>query len=149
MLSSQGILKNWCRFRRKLARVCGLLMSLFMSLLASLPIQAEDTQPVVLKAAPMQCVAMTQGQMCYLDVEISWHSQQVDDYCLYTSLQSKPIKCWTAQAKGIFKREFASKNNIQFHLRRQNQELNLSSVEVEIAWVHKKRGQPQNWWRIF
>ena len=55
----------------------------------------ETPAKYLLIIEPEQCVAMRQGQLCYLDVKMSWRAEQVGDYCLFSSLQPKALRCWS------------------------------------------------------
>jgi len=134
------------------------------------PIQAEPTDSNAwLKIIPEQCVALLQGQECYVTVELSWRTTVSGNYCLYSSLNMKALRCWENKKIGEFKQEFSSKNNIKFYLTHKkdlenkqgnaqkndaissfNFRLNdVASAEIKMAWVHKKKGKPRTSWRMF
>jgi hypothetical protein len=134
------------------------------------PIQAEPTDSNAwLKIIPEQCVALLQGQECYVNVELKWETTASGDYCLYSSLNMKALRCWENKKTGEFKQEFSSKNNIKFYLIHKkhldnnkekaqqngqitslNHSLNdIASAEIKMAWVHKKKGKPRTSWRMF
>lgn len=134
------------------------------------PIQAEPADSNAwLTIIPEQCVALLQGQECYVNAELKWETTVSGDYCLYSSLTITALRCWENKKTGEFKREFSSKNNIKFYLSdkkhfKNNQENNLenaqitslnhrlndiASAEIKMAWVHKKKGKPRTSWRMF
>ncbi len=98
---------------------------------------------------PDQCVAMSQGQSCYVAVELSWKVQSPGNYCLYADGQSEALNCWKNSFTGEYKKAFNSKVNLVFSLKRQHEQLSLATAVVKMAWVHKKKGQPRKSWRIF
>jgi hypothetical protein len=98
---------------------------------------------------PEQCVALLQGQACYVTVELSWQTPVSGDYCLYSSLDTLPLKCWRDKKIGMLKQEFVSTNNIKFFLRVFNSKKNIANIEIKMAWVHKKKGRPRTSWRMF
>lgn len=104
-----------------------------------------------LTLSPNQCVALTQGQTCYVDVTLTWSSPKVGNYCLYSSQQDRPLSCWQQQNQGRLKQEFADQKNITFSLKLEHDTLSEEKVnqQLKITWVHQKRGQPRMWWRIF
>jgi hypothetical protein len=102
-----------------------------------------------MKVSPQQCVAMRQGQACYVTVELSWQVDTPGNYCLYTTGDVKALNCWLNTTTGELKKSFDSKVNIEFSLRRQNESLPVATAVVKMAWVHKKKGQPRKSWRIF
>lgn len=114
-------------------------------------VKAVQKEPMLVSmtVSPDQCIAMTEGQTCYVDIEINWQSSAVGDFCLFDSSQTAAIQCWTQKSKGVFQQEMASKKNVIYSLRRQQDSLLLSKTELEMAWVHKKRGKPTTWWRLF
>lgn len=99
--------------------------------------------------SPQQCVAMRQGQACYVSVELSWQVDTPGNYCLYTTDNDKALNCWVNSTAGELKKSFDSKVNVEFSLRRQNESLSVATAVVKMAWVHKKKGQPRKSWRIF
>lgn len=112
------------------------------------------TAPVVINSvsmtvSPNQCVAMTEGQTCYVDIELNWQSKDVGNFCIFSSLNADTLQCWTQASQGSYQLELASKRNVIFSIKRQGDVTVLGKVEVEMAWVHKRRGKPTNWWRLF
>lgn len=102
-----------------------------------------------MKVNPDQCVAMLQGQPCYVSVELQWEIQKAGNYCLYVSGKNKALTCWQNSNTGEFKKAFTSKVNLIFSLRRQDEVQPVAQARVKMAWVHKKKGQPRKSWRLF
>lgn len=102
-----------------------------------------------MNVSPEQCVAMSQGQECYVSVELTWKVNIPGDYCLYTSAQKTALSCWTSSMNGSFKQEFNTRMNLEFALTRQGEKQPLVISVVKMAWVHKKKGQPRTSWRLF
>ena len=123
---------------------------LLLSLLSSTVAQANTVAvKPVLKINPEQCVALMQGQECYVTVKLNWKVATRGDYCLYSSQQAGALQCWTSQNKGDFKHEFMSRTNILITLKQKNSKVILADAEVKMAWVHKKKGKPRMSWRMF
>jgi len=122
---------------------------LLMLLLAISSVANATDMKASMKVSPEQCVAMRQGQACYVSVELSWQVDTPGNYCLYTSGESKALNCWVNTTTGQLKKSFDSKVNLEFSLRRQNESLSVATAVVKMAWVHKKKGQPRKSWRIF
>lgn len=119
-------------------------------ILSSLTVQANTLKAVpVLKINPEQCVALLQGQKCYVTVKLNWRVATAGNYCLFSSQGTDALKCWTQQSKGEFKQEFMAKTNILLSLKQKNSQVTLVDAEVKMAWVHKKKGKPRMSWRMF
>jgi len=131
---------------RSVITLTGLMsMALSGQALADTEVEAEP----ILALAPQQCVALTQGQTCYVDATLTWQLPAPGNYCLYSSQQSKPLMCWRQKRSGRYNREFASDENIEFSLMIENGNEAVATQQLKVTWVHQKKGQPRMWWRIF
>ena len=117
--------------------------------LMTLTIQDVFAEQNALTILPSQCVAMQQGQDCYVTVELNWSSQNVDDYCLYADNRAAPLQCWKTSQTGMFKGEIKTKHSIDFQLSTSDRTVILSTAQLTVAWVHKKKGKPRTSWRLF
>jgi hypothetical protein len=123
---------------------------LLMVILLLVSIIADATElEASMKISPDKCIVMSQGQSCYVVVELNWHIASSGDYCLYLVGEQKPLTCWSNSDKGEFSKAFTSKDNLVFSLQRENEAVSLLTAMVKIAWVHKKKGQPRKSWRLF
>lgn len=109
---------------------------------------ATDIQ-ASMQVQPDQCVAMKQGQSCYVSVVLTWQVQTPGDYCLHIVGKEPAISCWQNSKRGEFQQAFTSKVNLDFALRRQDKQQTLATAVVKMAWVHKKKGQARKSWRLF
>jgi len=109
----------------------------------------EQQFSATMTISPDQCVAMTEGQTCYVDIELQWQASSIGEYCLFSSRQENAIQCWSQTSKGRFQQEVASTQNVIYTLRKQQTNVRLAQSELEMAWVHKRRGKPSTWWRLF
>jgi len=141
---SKSLKKKLQRLLLQIKTSCLLLLLLVISSVAS----ATDIQASI-QVNPQQCVAMRQGQTCYVSVQLSWQVASPGNYCLYAAGKSVALNCWENTTKGELKKSFDSKVNLEFSLRRQNENFSLATAIVKMAWVHKKKGQPRKSWRIF
>lgn len=112
----------------------------------SAPAAAQQQQTVNLTLSPEKCVALRQGQTCYVDIVLNWSASAADDYCLYAEKQEKPLRCWDNATKGKFETEFSSNENSHFYLRKAN--ITLAQVELKMAWVYKSKRSSVTW-RVF
>lgn len=129
--------------------VRSLIIGKLSLLLAMFTISPATAANETLTIAPDQCVALTQGQRCYVDATLTWTSPVVGNYCLFSTQQVEPLICWQQQKQGRFSREFAGDKNIVFTLKSANDLSERVTQQLKITWVHQKRGQPRMWWRIF
>lgn len=109
---------------------------------------ATDLQ-ASMQVQPDQCVAMQQGQPCYVSVALTWQVQTPGNYCLHIVGKEPAINCWQNSNQGEFQQAFTSKVNLAFALRRQDERQALATAVVKMAWVHKKKGQARKSWRLF
>ena len=108
-----------------------------------------SSNEVQLELSPKQCVAIHQGQKCFVDVEINWRTLIQGEYCLFSSQQAKALKCWQHAKQGKFVQEIVAKENISFMLKEGGSAVVLSSNELEMAWVFKKSTRARSSWRMF
>lgn len=141
---STNIQKRLKRLLIQMKTSCLLLILLTINSVAN----ATEIQ-ASMSVSPEQCVAMRQGQSCYVSVQLSWKVDVPGNYCLYTTGIPKALNCWENSTTGELNKAFDSKVNLEFSLRRQNEALSLANAVVKMAWVHKKKGQPRKSWRIF
>ena len=109
---------------------------------------AEEANTSALTVVPSQCVALTQGQKCYVDAKVSWTLPTKGNYCLYSSQQDAPLICWQQKNTGSLSKELASDKNIVFKLKSE-QKKTVATSQLKVTWVHQKKGQPRMWWRVF
>lgn len=141
---SQKVTKQMRRLFLQIKTISLLMLLLVISSVAN----ATDIQ-ASMQVSPDQCVAMRQGQACYVSVQLSWKVTSPGNYCLYTEGSTKALNCWENSTTGELKKSFDSKVNLTFSLRRQNESLSVATAVVKMAWVHKKKGTPRKSWRIF
>ncbi len=143
-MDSKKIKKHFARLLIQIKTSCLLLLLLTINTIAN----AADIQ-ASMNVSPEQCVAMRQGQACYVAVQLSWQVDTPGNYCVYSADETKALNCWENASAGELKKSFNSKVNLEFSLRRQNDSSSLASAVVKMAWVHKKKGQARTSWRIF
>ncbi|MBL4942329.1 MAG: DUF3019 domain-containing protein [Colwellia sp.] len=110
-------------------------------------------QSVKLTVSPKQCIAMQQGQSCYLQVNVTFQANILDDYCLYLSTQPTALQCWKKVKQAEYSYAFDSNIDVEFFIKTQakmpKQANLLAQAKVKIAWVHEKKGKPRMSWRLF
>jgi hypothetical protein len=122
-------------------------------MLFSLSIEAQQIQTLErtnsISLDPSQCVALNKGNTCYIDINVSWTAIEKGGYCLYSSQEKAPIQCWRDKISGVFTGEITLQDNVTFSLNTAQSDILLSSVELEMVWVYKKKQRSQSTWRMF
>ena len=108
----------------------------------------SNPKQVELNLKPAKCVSLHQGQVCYANIELNWRNAQNDNYCLFSSTQTAPLKCWQNAYNGSFEGEISSKANVIFTLAKRTDPSPLATAEMKIAWVYKKKRASVSW-RVF
>jgi hypothetical protein len=122
----------------------------FLMLVISSNIQASnDEQGVKIIVKPNQCIALHQGQKCYVDIDLTWNANLSGDYCLYSSQQVKALQCWSGQSNGSYKKEIESSEDITFTIQLTGLDNILASEVLKMAWVYQKSSQAKSAWRLF
>jgi len=98
---------------------------------------------------PEQCVAMHQGQLCYVNAKVSWRAEQIGSYCLFSSQQTKALQCWSNVQLGKYQQDMSANKNLVFSLRKKGSSNKLVTKELEMAWVYKKNTRKNISWRMF
>ena len=108
-----------------------------------------EIKKYTLHLKPQQCIAVHQGKECFADVELTWRIKVKGDYCLYSSQQTKALKCWQNSNQGEFAKEVSSTTNVLFFLKNTVNDKVIISKELEMAWVYKKTSRSHLSWRMF
>lgn len=103
----------------------------------------------ILTVSPQRCVALRQGQVCYQLVTFSWQYFEKGNYCLVELSSNKVLQCWQQAKVGVFELDFQSIENKEFALRRQDQNENIATTLVTVAWVFKSSKRPKSNWKLF
>lgn len=110
---------------------------------------AADVSGVTLVLKPPQCVALHQGQECFVNIELTWNAEKQGDYCLFSSLQNQALQCWQNKQQSVFEREMLATENIVFSIRAKGESVILASTALEMVWVYKKSSRSHLAWRLF
>ncbi|NRA59527.1 MAG: DUF3019 domain-containing protein [Psychrobium sp.] len=152
---------NWSVLNRPvLRRAANSLLATLLLILCPLVAQARpflvefdvvkhrSAQPT-LQLSPDQCVALMQGQACYVTVQMQWRGLSNGEYCLYSSQKKQALHCWSNLSHGVIKQSFNAKKNIELFIKRENSSQVLIAAQLKMAWVYKKKGRPRVSWRMF
>ena len=121
-----------------------------VSLIMSATLSAEDVATLPrLTIKPTQCVSLRQGQSCFVTVDISWQMAKIGEYCLYSTEQTTPLKCWLNIDAGQFIQDIELKENVTFTLKVLNDTRPIVSEVLELAWVYKTQRLSHSSWRVF
>ncbi|WJG09804.1 DUF3019 domain-containing protein [Aliiglaciecola sp. LCG003] len=109
---------------------------------------------VKMVAQPNQCVALTQGRVCYAQVRINWTANASQSLCLADSQSSRILQCWKGQVKGEFIYEMESKEDVLLHLVVPPQETSngkpepLARTVIKVSWLYESNARKRRW-RLF
>ena len=132
-----------------------LLITLLLTVLTSAylfsggALAAPATPEPLMSVEPTQCVAMKQGNPCYIMVTVSWNMHDAGDYCLHSTMQKQAIRCWNNQTSGQAELDIKTTHNVAFSIRQRANETALATDMLKLAWVYKKKGKPRTSWRLF
>ncbi len=123
----------------------------FMMFFCYSPYVLTNTKVAVntLNISPTQCVSIVQGEECFVDLKINWQTTSIADYCLFSSLQTKALKCWKNTQAGTLTQEFVTNKNITFTLQPSVTKNPIAKSTLEMAWVYKHNGRSPASWRMF
>ena len=102
-----------------------------------------------LKIKPTKCVSLQQGQVCYVNVTVVWQVSDVGDYCLFSSLESNALQCWSSTKRGTFSQEVEMTGDIVYTLTDTKSKQEIISNRLLLAWVYKKEKFSHSSWRVF
>lgn len=123
-----------------------ILFALFALLPFSVHAQSETD---LFNVKPNRCIALHQGQTCFMSVRFEWQTPETGDYCLFDDFNSSPLICWSGNGLASFRHEFESSKNVVYEIReKQNQQLILQTL-VKISWVYKSNNRSKSRWRLF
>lgn len=98
---------------------------------------------------PQRCVALRQGQVCYQDVVFNWRQPKTGNYCLVNLSTKYVLKCWQNTEQGTFNLDFQSTQSTNFALRAEEQDIDLSTIQITVSWVFKSSKRPKSSWKLF
>lgn len=124
--------------------ICLVMTLLFWSIASKAFAQSDNDHQLVL--SPDKCVSLRQGQTCYVNIDLQWSAKTEGRYCIYSSNQQQPMRCWSDTLFGEISMEFASDKNTLFYLRKGAE--TLAQVELKMAWVYKRKRSSLSW-RVF
>lgn len=113
---------------------------------ASNSIVNDSLPEVTLRARPISCATLRQGQPCYVRFSMSWESTQPISACL-VSKQNNVGTCWENEISGKFKKELYLTETTSWDLQSIGGE-SLGQVKVSVAWVYRSSRVRRNW-RLF
>ena len=121
----------------------------FMCILLSQHALAESkNEQFVLMITPQKCVALRQGLPCYAKVSLSWQGEHEDNVCLYRVANNQQLKCWESTKAGELTAQISAEDAAVFELRDAVSNDVLSTAEMRVAWVYKKKRRTVSW-RLF
>ena len=123
-------------------------MGVSSGVVSAAPEQQADLPSIRLEAKPSRCVALHEGQVCYLNLVVSWNSKEQGDYCLYEKDTDQVLQCWREANQGDYRIDFQSDRSVVYLLRNEgNTGITVETV-VTVSWVYNSNTRKTNW-RLF
>jgi len=109
-----------------------------IALAGALALPCRAAEPV-LTARPGVCILSSPGKTeCVMAMDLLWNSNGAGHYCLYSSQQDAPLRCWQRASRGQAHVELASAENVSFWLQQPPQETHLAEIMVRIVSLSQK-----------
>jgi len=121
--------------------------ALALGLLARV-VAAEDASEAPLTTTPSTCVTLHRGQVCYLEVRLSWLVPGPGEWCIERD-DGRRLVCWRGQERRAHVHEYASASAERYHLVRVADAAILASAEIRTAWVYRSGRRSSSGWRLF
>ncbi len=94
-------------------------------------------------------MSLQQEQVCYVNVTVIWQVAEVGDYCLFSSMQTNSLHCWSSTKQGTFTQEVEMTSDLVYTLRDKKSEQVIVKNRLPLAWVYKKEKFSHSSWRVF
>jgi len=124
------------------------LIGLLLSFVAQ-GVGAQNELGFSLQGSSNRCVALRKGQTCYKKITLQWHAPQAGNYCVYDSQSNKPLQCWQQQTAGDLVLKFESQQDIDYELRRENNDSPLAEFLIKVSWVYEPKPDRSTDVRLF
>lgn len=111
--------------------------------------ECQANQINVIVADPKQCVALNKGEVCFQTVLIRWHTDEEGNYCVRSSQQQVPVKCWQNKQTSQVILDVESTNDVKFSLHIKQSNIQLAEDWMRVAWVYKQSRKKLDSWRLF
>lgn len=126
------------------------IINSFSLLVTSLALsQAVSAGEFLLTSMPSKCISLSEGLVCYQDIQIKWQAPDIGNYCLVQLESNRELKCWIQQQAGQYVFEFVEKQAQIYALRQQGTNSNLASTPVDVRWVYKSKRRDRLRWKVF
>lgn len=109
-------------------------------------VAAEQYPAAGFTVSPKQCTALKQGDICYLNLQVSWQLTLQQNYCLFANEQK--LHCWHSMQQGQWQQDFTMQQDLVITLRTSDRQV-LHSQTIRYAWMYKKNNSKAMRWRMF
>ncbi|PHI37423.1 hypothetical protein CBQ28_08625 [Pseudoalteromonas sp. GCY] len=116
-----------------------------LALLAMQTQAKEEINVPVWTVKPGQCVALEQGQQCFIDLSVTWQTSVTGNFCLHAD--EKELVCWQQQKTASWQGEILVEKDLLITLE-DNKDI-LASYALQYAWVFKQQKSNAVRWRLF
>ena len=110
---------------------------------------SSTTESIKLNVRPITCVALHKGQTCHKNLIFSWSTLPAGRYCLHSSDNLNPLRCWQHNAKTSLTAGYKSAREVRYELRVENSDTPLAHAVVKTSWVYRTSRRSSSGWRLF
>jgi len=127
-----------------------LIVRLILAISVSMPFALYgNAEEPSLTINPSRCIALHEGQICYVNLKIEWKSLPLDEYCLFDERYDEPLVCWQGNELASYVYDFNAKANVNFIIRNKGEGEEQVKALVRISWVYKSNNKNTSRWRLF
>jgi hypothetical protein len=99
--------------------------------------------------SPENCFLTKSQQICSIDITASWYLESPNDYCLFVSTQTAPLKCWINQKSGKITAHFEVNESVKFTLKAADGPFILEKRLTLYRQVKNLRKKRRNPWSFY
>jgi hypothetical protein len=103
----------------------------------------------MLTITPTRCVALRQGQTCYLEAHIIWKTSKKGDYCLVNLTTGALNQCWKNKSSGQLLLDFEGSSSNDFALQEESNGNEIALGQIIVAWVFSSSKRNKSNWKLF
>ncbi len=98
----------------------------------------SNNEKVTLIIKPHICVVPRNQKSCISTIDITWLSQQADDYCLSMENNDENLQCWQNSTTGFYEHKLIFDKNILYQIKIQHEIVARSLMKLKTMKPHRK-----------